>query len=441
MRLNALPGLVCVLLLTGTPDAGANIFDVYGMGARGIAMGGAHAAATDDYSATFYNPAALARHRRITFGAGFMFTQPALNVTQAPGDSETEAVLPGSFSGFHIGWVVPFSGVFDNKLAVGVAFYVPTINLVRAEALDPQTPQFYMYQNLPDQLMLLTSIAYEPVHWFRFGIGVQILADVFGEAAFRLDIVNNEFERSELTVELLPSAAMTAGLHFEPIQDRLRIGVTYRQEHGLQFGLPAEIVAEDVLRLGLEVAGSVLYTPHQINTGVSYTWHSIGLTASVELDVALWSLAPDPSPSVGIDLGGGLLDAFGLGEALDIGKDLPPIDLKFRNTVTPRVGLDYRPLDWFSTQLGYFYRPTPAPRAQGPFNYLDNDVHGFSGGTIVTFSDPFTDDDRPIEVQLAAALGWLPQRTVLKENRGDPVGDLEHGGLTLSVNVTVNHSF
>ncbi len=253
-------------------------------------------------------------------------------------------------------------------------------------------------------------------------------------------MLNGVFDHSELTVELLPSAAATAGLHFEPLEGLL-IGISYRQEHGLRFGLPADITAVDALRLGLDVAGSVLYTPHHINTGVAYTFDEIGLTASVEVGVALWSLAPDPSPSVGIDLGGGLIDAFGLSDALDIGTDLPPIDLSFRDTITPRIGLEWAALDWFTAQLGYYYRPTPAPRATGPFNYLDNDVHGISAGTTFTFIDPFSDERRPIHVQLGASVGILPNRTVIKTSPDDPVGDLQHGGHTLSLNLTVNHSF
>lgn len=432
--------ITALALVALAPAARANIFDVYGMGARGIAMGGAQTSTVDDYSATFYNPAALARVKKIVFGGGFVFTQPQLTIRRASSESDIEAVIPDAFSGFHLGWVFPFGGALEDKLAAGVAFYVPTINLVRAQALDPQTPQFYMYQNLPDQLMILLSLAYEPVEWLSFGLGVQVLADVFGEAAFEVDIVNGTFERSNLTVELLPSAAATAGLHLGPFEG-LRLGLAWRQEHALEFGLPAAIAADQTVALGLTVGGTVLYTPHTINLGASYRVESIGLTASVEVDYQLWSRAPDPSPAVGIDVGGGVLEAFGLGSALDIGTDQPPIDLGFRDTLTPRIGLEWEAAEWTRLWAGYFYRPTPAPRSTGPFNYLDNDVHAFSLGAAFTFNDPFTDETRPISVQLGSSLGWLPRRTIVKENRDDPVGDLEHGGLTLSLNVTVNHSF
>ena len=434
-----LRALLALCVLAAPLSASANIFDVYGMGARGIGMGGAQAAQANDYTATFYNPAALARSKRITFGGGFTFTSPELTVTRGLAESDFEAVLPQSFSGFHLGWLFPLGGVFENKLATGIVFYVPSINLVRAESLDPQTPQFYMYQNLPDQLVILASLAYEPVEWLSFGVGVQVLADVFGEARFQVDLVNGTFEQYDVRVELIPNAAATAGLHIRPVGG-LDIGGTYRQEHGLQFGLPAGIAAGDVIALGLDVGGSVLYTPHQINVGVSWKFDAIDLTVSAEVDYAMWSLAPDPSPSLGIDFGGGLLDAFGLDKALDIGTERPPIELNFRDTVTPRLGLEWTPLEWLAVWSGYYVRPTAAPRASGPFNYLDNDVHAVSLGAAFTFDDPFV-SGRPISIQIASQLGILPRRTVVKENRGDPVGDLEHGGFTMSVNVTVNHSF
>lgn len=444
--------VVFVLALSGA--AHASIFDVYGMGARGLGMGGALTSNADDYSATFYNPAALAKTKQITFGGGFTLTLPRLEIGRglpvcldgAAACSQTlsawsdrESVIPESFSGFSLGWLFPFGGIFEDRLAFGIVIYFPTINLVRAEALDPQTPQFYMYQNLPDQLVILASLAYEPVDWFSFGIGAQVLANVFGNAAFSIDIVGGGVDQSDLTVELRPTAAATAGLHFEPVEG-LQIGVSYRQEIGLEFAMPAEIDAAGAVQLGLNVAGSVLYTPHQINAGISYRIASIGLTASVEIGYAMWSLAPDPSPTVEVTLGGAIVDAFGLEGALDIGKDTPPIDLGFRDTITPRLGLEWEALDWLRVWGGYYYRPTPAPRASGPYNYLDNDVHAVSFGAEFTFPDPIV-PTRPISVAIGNQFGILPRRTVHKANSADPVGDLDHGGFTYSLSLTINHRF
>lgn len=446
--------LLVVLLLPGR--ARASIFDLYGMGARGLGMGGAMAPLAADYSGAFYNPGAITQRKQVTFGAAFMLTLPVLDVRRGvpvclngPAVcggrhgglySDRETVVPDTFSGFTVGWVFPYGGVFENRLATAIALYVPTINLVRAEALDPQTPQFYMYQNLPDQLVLMGSIAYRPLDWFSFGVGFQILANVFGEASFGLDIANKLVRSSDITVELAPTAAAIAGLHFQPTPG-LKIGVSYRQAIGLEFALPAFIDAEGLANLELQVEGSVLYQPHQFGLGVSYTWEAIGLTVSAQVDYAMWSLAPDPSPKVAVDFSGGLLEAFGLEDTIDVSSGSEPIELQFHDTVTPRIGVEWGPLTWLQLRAGYHYRPSPAPRSTGSSNYLDNDVHAFGFGAAFVIGDPLSDTGKPVSIEIGNQLGWLPRRTVVKDNPVDPVGNLEHGGFTYGLSITINHQY
>ena len=72
--------LLVLLVLLGSLPAGANIFDIYGFNPRGISLGSAMVSEVDDYTATFYNPAALTRHKHITLGGGFTFSIPRLTV-------------------------------------------------------------------------------------------------------------------------------------------------------------------------------------------------------------------------------------------------------------------------------------------------------------------------------------------------------------------------
>ena len=451
LRRTLLALCVCV-----AASAHASIFDIYGFNARALGMGGALTAPVDDWTATFYNPAAITRQKRVTFGAGFMLTVPELSVGRsvpicldAPSActalygatwSDRDTVLPGTFSGVTLGWVIPFGGIFDNHLAFAFAVYLPTVNIVRAEALDPQTPQFYMYQNLPDQLVILASLAYEPLDWLSLGFGIQVLANVYGTASFDLDVVNGTLNRQDINVELRPKAAVTGGMHIEPMHG-LRIGVTYRQAIGLEFGLPADIDVGEVAGLQLDVKGRVLYSPHQINTGVSWSFDRPKLTLSAEVDVALWSQAPDPSPRVAVDFKGKLLDAFGLQDAIDVATEAPPVELHFKDTVSPRIGVEWAPAEWVKLRGGYFYRPSPAPRASGPNSYLDNDVHGFAFGAAFIYDDPLGVHRKPVSLEIGNQFGWLPSRTVYKDNVNDPVGDLQHGGFTYSLGVSVNHSY
>ena len=441
-------------LLLWAGAAHANIFDIYGFGARGISMGGAMTAIANDYTAAFYNPAALTEPELVRYGIDVLVTVPHFETRlsrpaclDSAGDcalrfpegySAREPSEPDLFAGVTVGWAIPFE-VGLGRLAMGVALYVPTVNLVRAQALDPVTPQYYMYQNLPDQLVILASLAWAPVDWFSFGAGVQILADVHGEANFRIDTTNHRFDQSDIHVEIVPKTAVIAGVLFRPSKG-MRIGVSYRQALSLEFGLPAEVDASGVLVIGLGTGGSVLYSPHQFQFGLGYHIAAADLTLSAELDYALWSKAPDPSPQVTVSVGGNVLDALGATGALDVGADAAPLDLGFSDTVTSRFGAEWEPLDWFTARVGYSFRPSPAPRATGPYNYLDNDVHSVAFGLGFSFMDPLSVHERPIRIDLGNAFGILPRRTILKP-AGDPVGSLEHSGWTYSVSVSITHNY
>jgi long-subunit fatty acid transport protein len=336
--------------------------------------------------------------------------------------------------------VFPFGGVFENRLAFGFAVYLPSLNIVRAEALDPQTPHFYLYQNLPDQTVILSSFAYRPWRWLSIGAGIQVLANVFGEATMDLHVLQGTFEKRDFEMSLIPKVAATAGVWLNPM-DELRIGLSYRQALDLTFGLPAPIQLGDSLALDLELGGRVLYSPHQFGLGVSYEMHNPDVVVSAQVDYAMWSLAPDPSPRVSVDLSGTLVDGLGLGRALDISTKNTSIRLGFRDTWTPRLGVEWTTTSWLQVRGGYFFRPSPAPRATGTTSYLDNSVHGFSGGVTFMFDDPFQVHPNPVDLSLAGQVGWLPNQHVAKDSEEDGVGDLEHGGLTYSLAISLTHTY
>ena len=45
-------------------------------------------------------------------------------------------------------------GLFKDKLAFGFGLFVPILRLTRAQSVDYSVPQFYMYENLPDRLVI-----------------------------------------------------------------------------------------------------------------------------------------------------------------------------------------------------------------------------------------------------------------------------------------------
>ena len=459
MRRPARAALLLVLLLLGaSAPAHASVYDMYGVNPRGLSMGQALTAAVRDYTAAYYNPAALATtDGEMNFGLGFQASFPQLDVDRAlpfcgdgadactqrygvGGYSPFGNIDPRAFSGFTLGALTPFGGLLDNRVAFGICVYLPANNLIRAEGLDPQKPQFYAYQSLPDKFNILAALAYRPVDWVSLGVGVQVLANLDGSVNLDLDVLNHRYDRTDLVVKVRPKANLTAGLLFEPVAG-LRIGAAYRGDLDLYYDLPVVADLGTLLELEIAAAETVLYTPHQISAGVSYELAEPHLVFAVDVLYAMWSLAPDPSPQVTLNLGGELLEGFGLADTLDVNMAGRKIDLAFVDTLSPRVGVEYAPAYWVTLRGGYFFRPTPAPKQTGATNYLDNDAHGVSLGVAFTFKDPFEVHPNPTVLDVGNQLTLLNRRTVYKTAEDDPVGDLSHGGLVYSVGISVSHSY
>ncbi|GMV41975.1 MAG: hypothetical protein AMXMBFR64_36910 [Myxococcales bacterium] len=441
---------LAALIVALAAPAQASVYDSYGANPRGMSMGQALISAVTDYTATWYNPAALTMLGQMSFGLGFQASFPFVDVERGravctgsdcgAGTSPFDSVLPEPFSGFTLGVLTPFGGIFENRVAFGISAYLPANNLIRAEGLDPQRPQFYALQSLPDKFNVLGGLAYRPVDWFSFGIGFQVLANLDGAVDLKLDVLNHAFERADIVVRVKPKANLTAGLLFEPVPG-LRLGAVWRGELDLSYDLPVQADIGAAIQLKIGVSETVLFQPHQVGFGVSYALDEPRLLLSADLVWSLWSRAPDPSPHVSLDVAGTLVEGLGIGSTLDVNTAGRTIDMGFVDTLSPRFGVEYTPVYWFTVRGGYFFRPTPAPRQTGATNYLDNDSHGGSLGFAFTFEDPLEVHRTPIVLELGNQLTALSRRTVRKADRDDPVGDLSHGGLVYSVGVSVSHNY
>jgi long-chain fatty acid transport protein len=433
--------LAFALCLAASPAA-ASVLDLYGFNPRGTAMGNAQAAAADDYTATFYNPAAMTQHKKVNVGAGFVATFPQLRVDRdrpTPAQREVPTELPPDFSGFNLGALFPLGGKFDHRVAVGLAMYLPTLNLLRGEGVDSRVPQFYRYQNLPDKYVLLASAAFEFGPWLSVGAGVQTLAGLDGGVDLDLEVANRRVRQRAVQVDVFPTAAPVAGLFSQPTRS-LRLGASWRSELQLDYSLPSAIRIDDLLDLNLDIGGTVLFSPHTFNFGVAYDvarWH---LLLSGEVSYELWSRAPDPSPRFTVDIAGEIPEGLGIGEALDIGNGAPVV-LNFRDVPVFKAGLEHRPAGGpFAVRAGYTWRPTPSPVPTGAFNYIDNDAHILAAGAGFTFADPLEMRQQPLHVDVVYQATLLVDQHVAK-SRGvtDPVGDYTAGGTIHSFGISLRH--
>lgn len=423
-----------------TAAAHASVFDLYGFTPRGRAMGNAQTADADDFTGAFYNPATLTRRKQVVVGAGLMHTRPALQIDRrftAPEQAAIDHVLPEPFSGLNLGALFPLGGKFGDRVAIGAGLYLPLLRLLRAAAVDAQVPQFYRYEQQPDKFVLLTSVAVEIADWLSVGLGVQVLASLDGQIDLGVELANRRVARRTVLVDIIPTAAPVAGVLLTPIKG-LRIGASWRDDIQLDYAMPGDITIDDLVRLQLDLRGTVLYTPETVTFGAAWDAPG-GWTLALDLAWLRWSLAPDPAPTVAIDVSGDLLDGLGLGERIDIASGAP-VDLGFEDTVEVRLGVEHRPHRQIAARAGYVFRPSPAPVPVGPFNPIDPDAHLISAGLGVTFNDPLEVRENPVTVDLVYQATVLQsQRVQQRAGSADRVGDYTASGTVHSFGLAFRH--
>ncbi len=430
-----------LLLLLCPLVAQASVLDIYGFNPRGTGMGNAHAAVADDYTAAFYNPAGLTRRKKVGVGASFIATFPELQIDRdylTDAQREVPNELPPAFSGIAIGALFPLGGLIDNTIALGLSVYLPTLNLLRAEGLDPQIPQFYRYQNLPDKFVVLAALAVEPFEWLSLGAGLQVLATLDGGVSLDIELANRRVQRQSVEVDVEPAVAPIVGLRVSPATG-LDIGMSFRNEVQLDYGLPVHLVIDDLIALDIDLRGNVLYVPDYLNIGAAYDLPGLDLLLSAEFSYARWSRAPDPSPTFTVDVGGELTEGLGLDERLDVGNGAP-VDLRFRDVPIYKAGVEWGPHPQWRFRGGYTWRPSPAPVPTEAFNYIDNDAHVLSGGLGFSFADPLEIRRNPVSVDASYQATLMVDQDVSKAAAAaDPVGDYQAGGVIHSVQISFRH--
>ena len=394
-----------VMVLCALPTQ-ASVFDTYGFGSRAAAMGNAGAAASEDYTGVFYNPGTLTVRKRPHVGLGVHLIAPNLKTNAkrrdptAPPPQEAQTNV-----GVHLGLLFPLGGLIDNRFALGVGVYVPTIQVTRVESFDPVTPHFYRYDALPDKINLSLGAAFELHETVSIGLGYQYLGTLTGNAQIDLDLLTRRFTRKDVDVDIQGRGGLTAGVLVRPTDD-LRIGLSYRSALSVAYVLDVDINLVGIGALAVDVAGVALYTPAQYTLGVA--WQHGDFTVTGDLIWSRWSRAPDPSPKFTVTLDG---EDIGLGAIV---ADAKPVDLGAEDTLEPRVGIEWNARPDLQVRGGYGLRPTPLPSQTGFNNYLDSDAHVFGLGLAYIIPDPLEIRESPVTFGLTLQCTILEDRAHVK---------------------------
>src|SRR5262249_11305466 len=148
--------------------------ELFGFGVRSPAMAGTGAAFADDFEAVYANPAGLASAsgRRLTLGYVAAAYHLTLDDADHPHDNSTALLLGAELP-------LPLGGLLRDRLAIGLAFHLPTNVVSRARAPFPDVPTLLLDTRAQTVSVMAVLAARLPCN-LAVGGGVIALAALLG---------------------------------------------------------------------------------------------------------------------------------------------------------------------------------------------------------------------------------------------------------------------
>jgi len=379
--------LLVVILIFGLAKTvrASGITDTYGVGSRAIALGGAFTAVADDFSATYYNPAGLGQIKGHHFALEYHYTMPDIEVKKANGedlvlygpDGEVRTDPTDSAAGSGLDLGLPEIGfVLDiNKIAklpvkttFGLVACTPEQGDIayRIHDMPPDQPHLIRYGDNFDRITLAVGVGVEAVKDIIY-IGGGVQAMLYGPGSFYVDGLTlapgNVVSTSEFGA--LFKYEPMFGLLFTPLDKRVRIGLSWKDEQELRLGVIPVTATVSVGGLDVNVPMNLdinaFFTPEEYSAGLAFDFDP--LLISLEVNKQMWSSYEYS-----------VTDSYHYTQPAD-----------FEDTYNYRVGLEYKLNKKTSLMAGYYRQPSPVPDQSGRVsNYIDLDKDCFSlGGSYI----------------------------------------------------------
>jgi long-chain fatty acid transport protein len=436
--------------LAAPADAHANPLDVFGLGSRETAMGGAVSADVSDFSANYYNPAGLALARGLEISVGYFRADHTLYMNgRRSGIDPVKgilggAVVPGQIAG------VPF--------AIGVGAHLPDDRLSRVESLPQDVPRWELYQNRNQGLWFGVNGAISILPWLHVGGGVTYMAATVAtvDVSGHLDLLvpDESALRHAVNADLSLVAYPDFGIRIDATR-AVALAVVYRGQYSQNLDVNGAVHAGlgvgnqgDLTTLALALRSQSIDTflPQQLAWGASWKALEV-LHANLDFVWVNWKAYVPPVTQVHAVL---TVPAPQGGWPLGITPPTAPAPvtiqpMAMRDTIVPRVGAEWRALAGSSWEGflrgGYEYAASPIAAQTGSTNYVDRDRHSFSAGLgvrAVGLTDVLPGD---LRFDLHAQLSVLPTSTVTKTNPADLVGDTSAGGYIWNLGASATVGF
>jgi len=424
---------VLVVALCAAAGGEARASDLFGSGARNVAMGGAASASCNDGTAAAYNPALLGAIDSASLSIWYSGVFPSVeaevedfgSLGHIPGyqvgdDSGVSPELSRGavqsafasatdldpYSGFGVAFVLPSSALFPGipiEFGIGGSIEVPGAGTSLAEfsSRSPTQPFFPTWNTPFGQSRILFGLGvevWEDVAWL--GASASIHSAASGEVVTLTPIATFDPKHPDenmptpssarTTQELSLSVSPVAGLLVRPAK-WLRLAAAYKGEE--ETSIAMDVAASMELNLGSSVeielpyvmSGSFAYRPHRFTVGAALEPLD-ELTLTLDATYGLWEDFPSHVQVLSFHVADSALDEDGaifiddLGTKFRVDSEPLPI-LSARNTITPALGAEYRLPFGLDVRTGYSYRPSPMESDQGHVNMLlDNSWHQLSAG-------------------------------------------------------------
>ncbi len=340
--------MVGFLALLGARGAIAGGLELREQGAAAIGMSDAVTSKLDHPSTVYFNPAGMAFLEGLQVSAGATFVMPQFGYRDPEGNhpsaSNTNKVLTPPH--FYASWRI------SEQFATGLSFNVPF-------GLGLQWPSDFggrhMTVGSEMQIFLINpNFAYRPFESLSIAVGLQLMPGTV-EIERRFGFVTDEGRISEGGVELGGlgfGIGANFGVMYRPL-DWLNLGFFYRSRVAMtfygdaHFDVPAGVGDRSVFHDQSVEASVVL--PDYMVIGIGFQVLP-ELYLAFDLDIVLWSSVDNIGIRFPNDQSGQLTE--------DVRQD-------WRDTVTPRLGIEWRALDLPLHRLivrfggGYDMPPTP----------------------------------------------------------------------------------
>jgi long-chain fatty acid transport protein len=329
--------MMTVMLCMGI-GLNANGLNLNSIGSKALAMGGAFVGLADDFSAIFWNPAGMTQMKKPLLGLFLTDVIPSgtyqFDMAYVDAETETSHYISGA-----LGFYKPIS----EKVTIGILAHVPSASGSHWDGADLRYLTSGIAFNWKSLVALATvspAIAVKVSEKLSLGASLNIYYGFLrmerplpGLGQFEED-VDGLAVGGTLGIMYQPSEKVSFGLTFKTPVSAKFSGDSTIPALGL-YGLPTTVEGEREATWPLWIGFGIAVKPSDkltITADVQYTNWKEMTSIPVTFDNAQWSAV--------------------VGENADY-------ELKWKDTLQLRLGIEYKISSPFALRFGYYYDPDP----------------------------------------------------------------------------------